>query len=143
MQALLGQKLSGEINLAAQILILMGLWIGFYFARKKQITRHRRMQTSMVSINLVFILLVMVTSFYTNVIRGGASSWIIKSLIIAHGSIGLLAEITGIYLILLMNTSLLPPALRVKNYRLVMRSLLVLWTLIVIGGFSIYYTLYK
>lgn len=96
----------------------------------------------MVSVNLVFILLVMVTSFYSNVIRGGASSGVVKSLIIAHGSIGLLAEITGVYLILLMNTSLLPPALRVKNYKLVMRSLLVLWTLIVIGGFGIYYTLY-
>lgn len=142
MQALLGQKLSGEINLVAQTLILIGLWVGFYFARKKQFARHRIMQTSMVSINSFFILFVMVTSFYSNVIRGGATSILVEGLMIIHGTIGLLAELTGIYLILLMNTSLLPPGLRVKNYRLVMRSLLGLWSLIVIGGFGIFYTLY-
>lgn len=97
---------------------------------------------SMVLANTFFILFIMLTSFYTNVIRGGARSLWIEGLMVAHGSVGLLAELTGVYLILLMKTSLLPPGLRVKNYKLVMRSLLVLWTLIVIGGFSIYYALY-
>jgi plastocyanin/uncharacterized membrane protein YozB (DUF420 family) len=142
MQFLLGQKLSSNINLLAQVLILIGLWIGFYFARKKQFSRHRKMQTSLVLINSFFILFVMATSFYNYVILGGTTSGRVASLMIVHGTFGLLAELTGIYLILRMNTTLIPAKLRVSNYKLVMRSLLGLWTLVAFGGFAIYYARY-
>lgn len=142
MQAIIGQKLSANINLVAQILILIGLWIGFYFARRKQFTRHRNMQTGMVLANSVFILFIMVTSFYDYVIRGGTTTGAVAQLMIVHGTFGLLAELTGIYLILRMNTTLIPVKLRVKNYKGVMRILLGLWTLVAIGGFGIYYLRY-
>jgi len=58
MQALLGTRLSADINLVAQLLILIGLWVGFYFARTRQIPKHRNTQTTMVLVNLVFIALV-------------------------------------------------------------------------------------
>jgi len=142
MQIFLGDRLAGDINLAAQILILIGLWIGFYFARKKQFKRHSVIQTSMVLANIFFILTIMVTSFYSYVIRGGTTAGIVAYLMIFHGIIGTLAELTGIYLILRMNTSVIPPKLRVKNFKLVMRCLLGLWTLVFLGGFSIYYARY-
>jgi len=142
MQLLLGQKLSSNINLLAQLFILIGLWIGFYFARKKQFSTHRKIQTSLVLINSFFILFVMVTSFYNYVILGGTTTGRVASSMIMHGIFGLLAELTGIYLILRMNTNLIPERLRVSNYKLVMRLLLGLWTLVAFGGFAIYYVRY-
>lgn len=142
MQALLGQRLSSNINLIAQMLILVGLWVGFYFARRKQFTRHRHMQTTLVLTNLFFILFVMITSFYSYVILGGSLAGIVARLMIIHGSLGLIAELTGIYLILLMNTKLIPAQFRLQNIKIVMRSLLALWTLVILLGFGIYYYRY-
>ncbi len=127
MQVFFGDRIAGYINLAAQVLILIGLWIGFYFARRKKFKQHSAIQTSMVLANMFFILTIMVTSFYSYVIRGGTTGGTIAYLMIFHGFVGTLAELTGIYLILRMNTSLIPPKLRVKNFKLVMRSRLGLW----------------
>lgn len=142
MQALLGTRLSADINLTAQILILVGLWAGFYFARKGKIPRHQTIQTSMVLVNLFFIAFVMITSFYNFVILGGTSSGTTANLMIAHGILGLIAEGTGIYLLLRMRTQIIPPRLRVSNYKRLMRTTLGLWTIIVVLGFGIYYYRY-
>jgi plastocyanin/uncharacterized membrane protein YozB (DUF420 family) len=142
MQALIGQRLSSEINLVAQLLILAGLWVGFFFARRKQIPRHQAMQTTMVLTNSFFILFVMFTSFYNYVIAGGTTTGIVANLMLVHGLLGLVAELTGIYLILRMSTKILPVRLRVRNFKLVMRSLLGLWTVLVVLGLWIYYARY-
>ena len=142
MQALIGQRLSSDINLAAQILILAGLWTGFFFARRKQIPRHQAMQTTMVAVNSFFILFVMGTSFYNYIIAGGTRTGTVATLMIVHGILGLAAELTGIYLILRMSTSVLPRGLRVRNFKAVMRALLGLWTAIVVLGLGIYYYRY-
>ena len=142
MQAILGQRLSSDLNLVAQILILLGLWIGFLLARRKRITQHRAVQTTMVLVNLFFILFVMITSFYSYVIAGGTVTGTVAQLMMVHGFLGLVTELTGIYLILRMTTHLIPPRLRVRNFRLVMRSVLGLWTLLVLLGFGIYYAHY-
>jgi len=142
LQALLGTRLSADINLVAQILILIGLWVGFYFARKGQIPRHQTIQTSMVLVNLFFIAFIMITSFYNFVILGGTTSGISASLMMVHGFLGLVAETTGIYLILRMRTQIIPPRLRVSNFKLLMRMTLGLWTIIVVLGLGIYYFRY-
>jgi plastocyanin/uncharacterized membrane protein YozB (DUF420 family) len=142
LQALLGTRLSADINLVAQILILVGLWAGFYFARRGQIPRHQTIQTSMVLVNLFFIAFVMITSFYNFVILGGTTSGTSASLMIVHGILGLVAEATGIYLILRMRTQVIPPRLRVSNFKLLMRMTLGLWTILVVLGLGIYYFRY-
>jgi plastocyanin len=139
---LIGQRLASDINLVAQILILSGLWIGAYFARHKQISRHQTIQTILVLANSFFILFVMFTSFFNYIIAGRTVTGTVANLMIIHGVIGLLAELTGIYLILRMSTKILPPGLRVRNFKLVMRSLLGLWTVVVALGFGIYYARY-
>lgn len=45
MQELIGTRPSAAINLAAQIVMLAGLWLGFRFARARQIQRHANIQT--------------------------------------------------------------------------------------------------
>jgi len=100
------------------------------------------MQTSMVLVNLFFIAFVMITSFYNFVILGGTTGGITASLMIAHGILGLFAEATGIYLILRMRSQIIPPRLRVSNFKLLMRMTLGLWTIIVVLGLGIYYYRY-
>lgn len=142
MQLLLGTRLSGEINLVAQLLMIVALWAGFYFAHTHQISRHRNVQTAVVLANILFIAFVMFTSFYSYVILGGATGGTIAVLMMVHGLLGLIAELTGIYLVLRMRTQLIPPRFRVRNFKLVMRSLLGLWTLIVVLGLGLYYLRY-
>jgi plastocyanin len=48
MQAWLGQRTSADINFVAQILILLGLWVGAYFAHVHRIRRHQAIQTTLV-----------------------------------------------------------------------------------------------
>lgn len=139
MQELSGTPLSADINLVAQILMLAGLWLGFYFARIKQITRHANIQTGVVLTQLGFIFVVMLTSFYDYVIAGGTTGDTVARLMIGHGFLGLFAELSGIYLILRMRTELVPQALRVRNFKLVMRSTLALWTVVALLGIGIYY----
>jgi plastocyanin len=121
---------------------MIGLWVGFYFARTRQIPRHRNTQTTMVLGNLSFIAAVMATSFYTYIVEGRTITGTVATLMMVHGFLGLIAELSGIYLILRMRTQLIPQRLRVRNFRLVMRSTLGLWTIVLLIGIGIYYFRY-
>src|SRR3990172_4572502 len=142
MQALLGTRLAADVNLAAQIVLLVGLWIGFYFARTGQVTRHASMQTTMVMANLFFILFVMVPSFYQYVILGGTTGGIVARLMLIHGLLGLVAQLMGVYLVLRMRTKLIPARFRVRNFISMMWWTLGLWTVIFVLGIGIYYYRY-
>src|SRR5512142_1811584 len=98
MQVWLGQRTSADLNLAAQILILVGLWAGAYYARRHRIRIHQRIQTTLVIAEFFLILSVMITSFYAYVIAGHATTGVVANLMMVHGILGLLAELTGIYL---------------------------------------------
>lgn len=142
MQALLGTRLAADINLVAQIVMLVGLWIGLYLARAGQIPKHANMQTTMVTANLFFILFVMIPSFHQYVILGGTTGGIVAQLMLMHGMLGLLAQLSGVYLVLRMRTKVIPPRFRVRNFKLVMRVTLGLWTVIFVLGIGIYYYRY-
>lgn len=142
MQLILGTLNSANVNLIAQLLMIAALWVGSYFAHTQQIAKHRQVQTTVVLVNIFFIAFIMVTSLYSYVILGGTATGTVAWLMIIHGALGLVAELTGIYLVLRMRTHLIPPRFRVRNFKLLMRSLLGLWTLVVVLGFGIYYFRY-
>ena len=138
MQALLGTRPSADINLVAQIIILAGLWAGFYFARTRQRAKHKNMQTAMVVAQLFFIFFVMLTSFYRFVIEGRTFTGMVATLMMVHGGLGLIPATSGVYLVLRMRTQIIPQRLRVRNFKLVMRSTLGLWTVVALLGFATY-----
>ncbi len=142
LQALFGTRTAADINLVAQILMLVGLFIGFAFIRRGDVTRHKNTQTAMVLTNLFFIAFVMVSSFYNYVVVGRTTTGTTASLMLVHGVLGLAAELTGIYLILRMRTQVIPKRFRVRNFKRVMRGLLALWTTIVVIGVALYITRY-
>ena len=138
----IGTRLSADINLGAQLAMLVGLWIGFYFAHTGRIRKHRNTQTTMVLTNMVVIVFFMGYSFWNFVIAGGTTGGVVARLMMAHGILGILAEGSGIYLILRMRTQVIPPRFRVQNFKPVMQSTLGLWTILVLMGVGVYYYRY-
>lgn len=129
-------RMIANLNLIAQLLMIAGLWTGFYFARTRQINKHMNMQTTVVIANIFFIAFIMLANFSAFLKPSGSP---LSQLAMIHGSLGLIAEITGIYLVLRMRTNWIPKNLRVKNFKLVMRATIGLWTLIIALGLGIYY----
>jgi len=138
MQALLGTRTAADVNLAAQLLLLCGLLVGFSLARRKQFAQHANVQTAMVLLNLLLIAVVMVPSFYGYVIAGESTTGQVAQLMIGHGILGAIVQIIALYLILRMRTGLIPKRFRVGNIRLVMRATLALWTVLVLLGVGLY-----
>ena len=142
MQALLGTRTAADVNLAAQLLLLAGLILGFVYARQKRFDRHANVQTAMVLLNLVFIASIMTPSFYGYVVAGGSTTGTIARLMIGHGVLGIVVEGFATYLILRMRTHLIPKRLRIGNIKVAMRLTLALWALLVLLGVGIYIVRY-
>ncbi|HZQ08376.1 MAG TPA: cupredoxin family copper-binding protein [Anaerolineae bacterium] len=141
MQAILGTRGAANVNLVAEILILIGLYIGFYYARKRKFRpQHANIQTTMVLLNLVLILSIMVPSFYRYVIRSGNITDNVSILMIVHAILGTIAEGLGLYLVFTERFRIIP--WRIRKLKPVMRSLLALWTIVVLLGIGIYYFSY-
>ena len=56
----------------------------------------------------------------------------------AHAALGTITEIAGLYILLAAGTSLLPEKVRMSNYKLWMRSVLILWWVVLLLGFATY-----
>ena len=53
-------------------------------------------------------------------------------------ALGTIAEIAGLYILLAAGTRLLPEKVRITNYKLWMRSVLILWWVVLLLGFATY-----
>lgn len=138
MQALVGDRTASDFNLVLQIMLLAGLIVGTFLARRKRFDQHANAQTMMVLINLLLIIAIMWPSFYGYIIQGGRTSGRVPLLTIGHGVLGLIVEVVAIYLIVRMRTNWLPERWRVRNIKAAMRGTLVLWALLVLLGVWIY-----
>jgi len=56
----------------------------------------------------------------------------------AHAALGSIAEIGGLYILLAVGTKVLPQRFRITEYKRWMRSVLVLWWLVLLLGFATY-----
>jgi uncharacterized membrane protein YozB (DUF420 family) len=56
----------------------------------------------------------------------------------AHATLGTITEIAGLYVLLAAGTSILPERFRITKYKLWMRTLLVLWWVVLLMGFATY-----
>jgi plastocyanin len=59
-----------------------------------------------------------------------------------HAVLGTLAELLGLYIVLVAATNLLPESFRFKNYKLWMRTELALWWVVLLFGIGTYYYWY-
>jgi hypothetical protein len=118
----------------------VGLLIGAVLARMRRIRLHAWCQSIIVLLNFVVIVLIMVPSFHVHVspkipLKVGKAYYALAT---AHGALGSVTEIAGLYILLAAGTNLLPQNFRVTKYKPWMRGLLVLWWLVLLLGLATY-----
>jgi uncharacterized membrane protein YozB (DUF420 family) len=141
-QGFLGTAASGvaDLTLVLEIALGVGLLIGAALARQKRYRLHAWCQSTIVLFNLVLILLAMAPAFHSQVVpripaKLGKSYYAIAT---AHATLGIVVESAGLYILLAAGTKLLPERLRISRYKFWMRSVLVLWWIVLLLGLATY-----
>lgn len=134
-------------NFAADMTLVLGILVGVLFtigyvlARRKQYTAHRWVQTTAAAINLILVLWLMILPFRDFVLRGAAGPqpplfYVIPSI---HGTIGAVALIFGVFVVLRGNGMMIKP-LQFNNYKVFMRIAYGLYMAATLAGCAVYYT---
>jgi uncharacterized membrane protein YozB (DUF420 family) len=118
----------------------VGLIVGAWLARKGYFRQHACCQSLIVLLNLAVIALTMMPSFRVHVLPRipAKLSKAYYALATVHAALGSVAEIAGLYILLAAGTSILPDKFRITKYRVWMRSVLVLWWVVLLLGMTTY-----
>jgi uncharacterized membrane protein YozB (DUF420 family) len=133
-----------DLNLVVQFVMGAALIAGGRLARRKRYKAHGVCQTTVLILNLLMIGLVMWPSFHQQV-EPALSKGLNRryyGVAMLHGFLGVMAEFLGLYIVIVAGTNLLPQFLRVRNWKLWMRTELVLWTVVLLTGVGTYYVWY-
>lgn len=132
--------LAADIVLLLEVAMGAGLVLGAWFARAKRFRQHGWCQSVIVLLNLVIIGLTMVPSFRGQVLPRipAKLSKPYFALATAHAALGSVTELAALYIVLAAGTRLLPERLRISRYKPWMRTVLVLWWLVLFLGFATY-----
>lgn len=129
-----------DVTLLLELAMGVGLLIGALLARVGRFRQHAWCQSVIVLLNVVLIVLTMIPSFHAHVspkipMRLGKAYYALAT---AHAALGGAAEIGGLYILLAVGTSILPEKLRITSYKVWMRSVLLLWWLVLLLGLATY-----
>lgn len=139
-----GATFSADLNLIVQITMGLALLAGMFLAKRKKFRAHKYCQSSVMLLNLVMIFLIMAPSFHKQVqpqLPGGLKEAYYLAPYV-HAILGTIAEVLGIYIVLVAATRLVPKKLRFKRYKPWMRTELALWWLVILIGIGTYYLWY-
>jgi uncharacterized membrane protein YozB (DUF420 family) len=139
-----GAPFGADLNLVVQLVMGIALIVGALLAKYKRYRAHGICQTSVLLLNLLMIGLVMWPSFQQQVkpaLSKAFHKWYYKVATI-HAALGIGAEILGLYIVIVAGTNVLPQWLRFKDWKLWMRTELVLWTIVLVSGVATYYAWY-
>ena len=129
-----------NLTLLLELAMGVGLLAGALLARLKRFRQHACCQSVIVLVNLLLIVITMFPSFRVHVapripLKLRSPYYAVAT---AHAALGTLAELGGLYILLAAGTRLLPPRLRIRNYKLWMRTVLVLWWAVLLLGVATY-----
>ena len=132
--------LYADLALLSEIAMGVALLIGWFLARTGRYRYHAWCQSSVVLLNFAVVNLVMTRSFRVAVAPAipenlGSAYYLTAT---AHAALGAVAEIGGMYVLVAAGTKLLPERLRLTRYKLWMRILLAIWSLVLLMGFATY-----
>ena len=136
--------LYADLVLFLEIGIALGLLVGAWLARKRKFREHTWCQSVAVLLNLVLVAVVMVPTFREQV-SPKIPAKLGKSYVglpASHGALGGIVEVIALYILLAAGTKLLPERLRIRRYKLWMRTVLVAWWLVLLLGAATYVRLY-
>lgn len=139
-----GATFRADLNLVVQITMGLALLTGMVLARRKKFNAHKYCQSSVMVLNLAMIFLIMAPSFHKQVepqLPGGLKEtyYLVPYV---HAILGTIAEVLGVYIVLVAATKLVPKKLRFKRYKPWMRTELALWWTVVLIGVATYYVWY-
>jgi uncharacterized membrane protein YozB (DUF420 family) len=131
---------AANVVLVLEIAMGIGLLLGACLARKRRFRQHAWCQSATVLLNLVVVTVMMIPSFRVQVLPGVPAKLgkAYYALATAHAALGTVTELAGLYILLSAGTSLLPEKLRIANYKMWMRSVLVIWWLVLLLGIATY-----
>lgn len=132
--------LYADLALLFETAMGLQLLIGALLARRRRFRLHAWCQSSVVLLNFVIIVLLMVPSYHLHVspkipAKLGKPYYALAT---AHAAFGSVAEIAALYILLAAGTNILPQRFRLTRYKLWMRSVLVLWWLVLLLGWMTY-----
>jgi len=132
--------LAADITLLLEMGMGAGLLAGALLARAGRIRYHAACQAVIVLLNLVLIGLTMLPAFHRLVLpklqgRIGKPYYAVAA---AHAGLGSVAEFGGLYILLAAGTNLLPEKFRIKHYKFWMRSVLLVWWIVLLLGMATY-----
>jgi len=131
---------TADLILLLEIIMGAGLLIGASLARLERFRQHAWCQSTIVLMNAAVIAMTMIPSFQLQVYpkipaKLGKAYY---GLATTHAALGSLAEFAALYILMTAGTNVLPSKLRITNYKLWMRSVLVLWWIVLVLGIATY-----
>ena len=129
-----------DVVLLLEIFMGAGLLVGALLARRQRFRAHAWCQSLIVLANLIVIVALMVPSFHSHVLpriplKLGKAYYALAT---AHAALGTVTEFAGLYILLAAGTKLLPEEFRITRYKLWMRTVLVLWWVVLLLGSATY-----
>lgn len=134
---------AADITLVISITVAILFTVGVILAIKGRYTAHRWVQTSAAALNAILILWMMILPFRDFIIKDfmGTRAGIFYYVTAAHATIGFVALIFGLFVVLRGNNFILiPKFLRFNNYKLFMRISYALYMLATLLGIWVYVT---
>jgi hypothetical protein len=133
-----------DVNLLIQFAMGIALLAGALLARARRYTAHGICQALVLLLNLPMVALVMWPSFQVRVMPRFTSHFGKRdhAIATAHGALGALAELLGLYIVVVAGTNVLPVTWRIQRWKLWMRIELVLWWVVLLMGLATYYVWY-
>lgn len=131
---------AANVVLVLEIAMGVGLLLGARLARKRRFREHAWCQSVIVLLNLAVVSTMMIPSFRTLVLpripaKLGKAYYALAT---THGAVGTVSELAGLYILLSAGTRVLPEKVRITNYKTWMRTVLVLWWVVLLFGLATY-----
>ena len=131
---------NADVTLLLEIAMGVGLLIGALLARLRRFRGHAWCQSVIVLLNLGVIVVTMIPSFRSHVspkipLKLGKAYYALAT---GHAALGAMTEIAGLYILLAAGTNVLPEKFRITEYKAWMRTVLVLWWVVLFLGFATY-----
>jgi uncharacterized membrane protein YozB (DUF420 family) len=131
---------AADLTLLLEMGMGAALLAGTMLARAGRYGWHAVCQSAVVLFNFVLIAMLMFPAFHRQVLPKlpGRIAKPFYAVTTVHAALGGIAEIAGLYILLAAGTKLLPEKLRLTRYKLWMRSVLVLWWVVLLLGIATY-----
>jgi len=129
-----------DVILLLELALGAGLLAGALLARAGRHRVHATCQSIIVLLNLMVVVLTMLPSFRRQILpklpgRIGKPYYAIAAM---HATLGGIAELGGLYILLAAGTTVLPEKFRIRRYKFWMRGVLILWWIVLLLGIATY-----